>query len=556
MTLRTRIIGAMAACALTIAGMGGLAAYRISAINHYVNTVAANWLPSVDAIARASETVQILRQFILRHSIVSDAAGKQEVEGRLNELQASIDKFFVDYQALLTSPAEQRLFDASKQSWQAYRVEIEPTLALSRAGQNAAAAARIMGVNTSRARTLTADFDALKALNKEGSTKDAEAAASTASSSIMAAGAVTLLAFLGAAGMAIWLVRGVSLPILRTAELMRQIADGKLTVTIEGKDRTDEIGHMARALEVFRANAERARDLAASQEAEHRAKEQRAARMTELVSGFEGRVGEMVSVLSSASTELEATARSMESTAVQARAQATEVAGAATQASGGVQTVAAAAEELSASIIEISRQVAQASSVATRAVDTANATNATVQNLSDGASRIGEVVNLINNIAGQTNLLALNATIEAARAGEAGKGFAVVASEVKSLAAETAKATDEIGQQVGQIQGATRGAVEAIGLIMSTVKEISEITVAIAASVEEQSAATQEIARTVQQTAEATGMVGQNIAAVSQSANDTGAAASQVLAAASDLSSQSEQLTAEVHTFTREVRAA
>ncbi|WP_232481014.1 methyl-accepting chemotaxis protein [Roseomonas sp. KE2513] len=555
--MRTQIIVVMAACALAIAGMGGFAAYRISAVNYYVNTVAKNWLPSVDAIARASETVQILRQFILRHSIVTDAAGKQEVEERLNELLASVDKFFVEYQALLTSSTEQRLFDASKQSWQAYRVEIEPTLALSRAGQNAAAAARITGVNTARARALTADFDALKAFNREGSTKDAAAAAaSTASSSIIAAGAVTLLAFLGAAGMAIWLVRGVSLPILRTAELMRQIADGKLTVTIEGKDRTDEIGHMARALEVFRANAERARDLIASQEAERRAKEQRATRMMELVSGFEGRVGEMVSVLSSASTELEATARSMEATAVQARSQATEVAGAATQASGGVQTVAAAAEELSASIIEISRQVAQASSVATRAVDTANATNTTVQNLSEGASRIGEVVNLISNIAGQTNLLALNATIEAARAGEAGKGFAVVASEVKSLAAETAKATDEIGQQVGQIQGATRGAVEAIGLIMSTVKEISEITVAIAASVEEQSAATQEIARTVQQTAEATGVVGQNIAAVSQSANDTGAAASQVLAAASGLSFQSEQLTAEVNTFTREVRAA
>ena len=401
-----------------------------------------------------------------------------------------------------------------QRNWQAYFADVEPTLVLSRAGRMAEAEARLTSVNTERGRALAASFDALKVFNKNASDRDAAAASETATSSIVAGGVVTLTAILGALAMGVWLVRGVSRPILHTAELMRRIAEGDLAVAVEGKDRKDEIGHMARALEVFRANAERSRDLAAAQEAERQAKEKRGIQLAELVRGFEGRVGEMVNVLSSASSELEATARGMGSTAEHARSQATEVAGAATQASGGVRTVVAAAEELSASIIEISRQVAQASHVATRTVDTANETNATVQNLSEGANRVGEVVNLISNIAGQTNLLALNATIEAARAGEAGKGFAVVASEVKSLAAET-KATEEIGQQVGQIQGATRGAVEAIHLIMSTVKEISEITVAIAASVEEQSSATQEIARTVQQTARATDLVGQSIASVS-----------------------------------------
>ena len=443
-----------------------------------------------------------------------------------------------------------------QRNWQAYFADVEPTLVLSRAGRMAEAEARLTSVNTERGRALAASFDALKVFNKNASDRDAAAASETATSSIVAGGVVTLTAILGALAMGVWLVRGVSRPILHTAELMRRIAEGDLAVAVEGKDRKDEIGHMARALEVFRANAERSRDLAAAQEAERQAKEKRGIQLAELVRGFEGRVGEMVNVLSSASSALEATARGMGSTAEHARYQATEVAGAATQASGGVRTVVAAAEELSASIIEISRQVAQASHVATRTVDTANETNATVQNLSEGANRVGEVVNLISNIAGQTNLLALNATIEAARAGEAGKGFAVVASEVKSLAAETAKATEEIGRQVGQIQGATRGAVEAIHLIMSTVKEISEITVAIAASVEEQSSATQEIARTVQQTAQATDLVGQSIASVSQAASDTGAAATQVLASASSLATRSEHLTAEVDAFTREVRAA
>jgi len=555
MTLRARIIGAVAACALVIVGMGGFAAHRASVIGHYSTAIAANWLPSVDMIGQSSERLQVFRQFVLRHILVSEAAGKQEVDETLTNLRGEMDKFFADYAGFVTGPAEQRLLDSAQRDWRAFSAAVDPVLVLSRAGQPAAAWTRF-GQNNELARAVTSSFEALRAFNRDGSGSDAAAASEAVTAAMIGSGVVTLVAVLGALVMGVWLVRSVSRPILHMAELMRHIAEGNLTVAIEGKDRVDEIGHMARALEVFRANAERSRDLTAAQEAEHSVKEKRATQLAELVKGFEGRVGEMVNVLSSASTELEATARSMGTSAEHARSQATEVAGAATQASGGVQTVAAAAEELSSSIIEISRQVAQASQVATRAVDTANETNATVQNLSEGANRIGEVVNLISNIAGQTNLLALNATIEAARAGEAGKGFAVVASEVKSLAAETAKATEEIGQQVGQIQGATRGAVEAIHLIMSTVKEISEITVAIAASVEEQSAATQEIARTVQQTAQATDLVGQNIASVSQAASDTGAAAAQVLSAASSLSTQSEHLTAEVKTFTREVRAA
>jgi methyl-accepting chemotaxis protein len=296
--------------------------------------------------------------------------------------------------------------------------------------------------------------------------------------------------------------------------------------------------------------------MTAEQGADRAVKDQRTIRMDALVQGFEEKVGEVTGVLASAATELQVTAQSMSFTATQTNQQATVVAAAAEEASTGVQTVAAAAEELTASISEISRQVAHSSTITNRAVVDAQRTNVIVQALSEGAEKIGHVVGLISTIAGQTNLLALNATIEAARAGDAGKGFAVVASEVKSLASQTAKATEEIGAQITQIQSATKEAVDAIRAIVGTIMEVSSIAMSIAAAVEEQRTATGEIARNVQQTAQAAQDVTVNIGSVSQAANDTGAAANQVLGAASGLSQQSEQLAAEVNSFIAGVRAA
>lgn len=271
---------------------------------------------------------------------------------------------------------------------------------------------------------------------------------------------------------------------------------------------------------------------------------------------FETKVGALVSMLSSGATQLQATAQSMSATATQTNQQATTVAAAAEEASAGVRTVAAAAEELTASIHEISRQVAHSAEITGKAVEGARRTDTIVRALADGAQRIGDVVELITDIAAQTNLLALNATIEAARAGDAGKGFAVVASEVKSLAGQTAKATEKIGTQIRQIQDATNEAVQAIQLISVTIEKANVIASNIAAAVEEQGAATAEIARNVQQTAASTQEVTATIAGVSDAANDTGAAAGQVLGAASDLSQQAEQLTNEVNAFVAGVRAA
>jgi methyl-accepting chemotaxis protein len=349
---------------------------------------------------------------------------------------------------------------------------------------------------------------------------------------------------------------GIAQPLGRSVDCVRQLASGDTRVEIYGVGRGDEIGDIAQALDVFKRNKIEADRLALEQEAERLGKERRAAVLEELTRGFEVKVGQLVGGLSSAATEMEATAGSMSATAEQTNQQSMVVAAAAEEASSNVQTVAAAAEELSSSIAEIGRQVAKSTKIAEQAVADANHTNGVVQGLVTASQKIGEVVSLINNIAGQTNLLALNATIEAARAGEAGKGFAVVASEVKALATQTGRATEEISGQIAQIQGSTAEAVQAIQGISTTIQEISEIASAIAAAVEEQGAATQEIARNVQQAAQGTQEVTANISGVKEAATNTGAAANQVLGAAGDLSKQSEVLTEEVNHFLLQVKAA
>jgi methyl-accepting chemotaxis protein len=356
--------------------------------------------------------------------------------------------------------------------------------------------------------------------------------------------------------LAFFIARSILRPLMGMTAAMARLATGDHAVEIPARGNTDEIGDMARAVEVFKQNGIETARLRAEQEAERAAKEQRVVRLDTLTRAFEARAGELVGQVSSAATELQATAQSMTGTAGLATQQATSVAAAAEQASANVQTVAAAAEQLASSIAEISRQVAQSAKVSGKALEDAKHTDTVVHALALGAQKIGEVVGLISNIAGQTNLLALNATIEAARAGDAGKGFAVVASEVKNLATQTAKATEDIARQITQIQTATKEAVDSIRGIGKTISEISEIAAAIAAAVEEQGSATQEIARNVQQAATGTQKVSSNIVGVSQGAKDTGAAASQLLGAAGELSQQAEQLRSEVGLYITGVKAA
>ena len=361
---------------------------------------------------------------------------------------------------------------------------------------------------------------------------------------------------LAASFIAIFLVRAVSTPVVTMTGAMRALAAGDTRQDVPFRGRGDEVGQMAEAVQVFKdALIERERQ-AAIEESGRAAKEARSAALSGLVTNFETQVGGMTSLLSSASTELEATARSMSGTAEETNTRAAIVGAAAGEAAASVNSVAAASEQLSASIQEISRQVAESAQMTAKAVDDARRTDIVVRALADGADKIGQVVGMITSIAGQTNLLALNATIEAARAGDAGRGFAVVASEVKSLAQQTAQATEEISGQVSQIQEATRQAVDAINDIACTIKDVSGIATAIATAVEQQGLATAEIARNVQTTAASTQDVTANIAGVSHAAGNTGAAATEVLAAADDLSRQAERLNVEVHAFIANVQAA
>ena len=356
-----------------------------------------------------------------------------------------------------------------------------------------------------------------------------------------------------------WLIgRAISRPVIGLCAGMRELADGNFQVVLPGLGRGDEVGDMAQAVETFKVKAEqKAREEAeAKMKQDQMAAQQRKADMIKLADDFEGAVGEIIETVSSASTELEASAGTLTSTAERAQELTIMVAAASEEASTNVQSVASATEELSSSVNEISRQVQESARMANEAVDQARKTNDRVSELSKAAARIGDVVELINTIAGQTNLLALNATIEAARAGEAGRGFAVVASEVKALAEQTAKATGEIGQQISGIQAATHESVDAIKQISGTIERLSEISSTIAAAVEEQGAATQEISRNVQQAAQGTQQVSSNITDVQRGASETGSASSQVLSAAQSLSGDSNRLKLEVGKFLDTVRAA
>jgi methyl-accepting chemotaxis protein len=558
-SIRAKITAVVAFLLIAMTGMGLLAVRNMRAINVSTVDITTNWLPSVRVLGDLRAAVVAYRTVIREHMLAETAEEKQAAEKNLAGVVEDNNRIRHTYESLITSAEERALYSEWVQQWDRYKKGTEEVMALSRksVGKIPHEAHEL---NSKTVNKIGMDADAILKksieLNNTGADKAGKDAADDYGFAFAMLAAMLGVAIVVGIAVGIYLVRDVSRGIASIVAPMQALGGGDLTAQVPHQGEKTEIGSMAESLQVFKQAliAKKAADEAAAHDAE--AKIERGRRVDDITHKFESVIGEIVDTVSSASTQLETSASTLTATAERSRELTTAVAAASEEASTNVQSVASATEELTSSVHEISRQVQESARMANEAVNEARKTNARVSELSKAAARIGDVVELINTIAGQTNLLALNATIEAARAGEAGRGFAVVASEVKALAEQTAKATGEIGQQINGIQSATQDSVNAIKEISGTIEKLSEISSAIAAAVEEQGAATQEISRNVQQAAHGTQQVSSNITDVQRGAGETGSASSQVLSAAQSLSGDSNRLKLEVGKFLSSVRAA
>ncbi|KAA5609168.1 HAMP domain-containing protein, partial [Rhodovastum atsumiense] len=496
LNIRAKVIAVVAAILLCTAGQGGISWFGIEKMSGITTDLSENMLPSALAAGRVAVLVERLRSYQGLAFLATSPAEQQARAAKTAQLRQDLAAALRDYEKLVVGAEERRLYTALEAAWRSYG---DLTDRLGTIADPEAARIYMLRDMLGPMDTLRAAVDATVAFQvTDGRRAAAESRSASfgAEAGILAALGVTMLLCLG---VGLFIDRGVAGPVVALTAAMRLLAQRALETVIPGTTRADEMGAMAQAVQVFKENMITADRLAAEQAEARAARERRTAKVEALVQDFERHSAELVHHLSASATEMAATARQMTQSAEQTGAQAGLVAAGAQAAAGSVHTVASATEELSASIGEITRQVEQSTAIAHQAVEEAQRTDTTVRALAESAQKIGDVVGLITSIAGQTNLLALNATIEAARAGDAGKGFAVVATEVKSLAAQTARATEEIGAQIARIQAATQDAVTAIGGIARTIDQVNSITGTIAVAVKEQGAATAEISRSVQQ---------------------------------------------------------
>jgi methyl-accepting chemotaxis protein len=556
LTIRSKIMTTFAAVLIVTAVLGVFAINRLSAVNDNVVTLSSNYLVSANALGEVAASAWQYRQLGAAHILHTSPEDKaKEVEA----LRAAADTLTKSWQVYepTEDPGEEKIIAGRiMPAWNAYVALNDKLLGLSNTNQTVAANGLYTGEMRAAFKTFVDALHADQAYQVKSGNKQATDSAETYSSSRMLILAVLGFAAALCVGAGWMIVSGVSTPIRGMTGAMTRLAQHDLKTVIEGAERKDEVGQMAKAVQVFKDSMIEAERLKAEQEEAQRVAAARSALVDQLTRDFDTSVQGVVQTVSSQAGQMQASAQSMSAAAEEATKQAAAVAAASEQGAANVQTVASAAEELSSSIAEIGRQVSHSSQIATTAVKEAAKANEMVQGLLNASGKIGEIVALINDIADQTNLLALNATIEAARAGEAGKGFAVVAAEVKNLATQTSKATEEIGTQITSVQGATQNAVNAIASIGKTIGEIDQISTTIAAAVEQQGAATQEIARNVEEAAKGTQEVSSNIGGVTQAANSTGAVANQVLTSAQALSEQSGELRTLVQGFLTKVKAA
>jgi methyl-accepting chemotaxis protein len=556
LAIRTKIVTVVSALLVALIGSGLLGLQQMSSINSDAQELRTVWLASIRALGDIRASAITYRVVIRDYVSASDDEGRATAEKTLGTVGQGLDKAIAKYEPLITSTEERAIYDDFRTQWNAYVEATKGLMAVARSAKGTEA----RDMNAASVNPIGLKADAALRKDIELNDRGADAAGQSAIDNYAAAFKIVLgiLALVGifGAGIAYYLVRDVSRGIASIVAPMKALSGGDLGAEVPHQSEKTEIGQMADTLQIFKDAliAKKAADDAAAMESD--AKIRRAQRVDEITKDFESMVGELVGSLSSASTELEAAAGTLTSTAEVTQQLSGSAASASQDVSNNVQSVAVASEEITSSVNEISRQVQESSRVAQDAVKQAEKTNSSINELSQAAARIGDVVKLITAIAEQTNLLALNATIEAARAGEAGRGFAVVASEVKALAAQTAKATEEIGAQIAGMQAATDASVSTIEEISATINLISEISATIAAAVEEQGAATQEISRNVQQAAAMSSQVASNVTEVNRGAGETGSASTQVLASAKSLSQESGQLKIEVDKFLATVRAA
>ena len=535
---------------------GFVAKSRLDAMDVAAADVTDNWLPSIRLLGEVKYQATRYRSVISRHVMNTDDNLMKEIEARAEANLANIEKARQKYEPLIVGEDERQLWKTFLVEWEHYLAGQRKVIELSRANENVLAA-QIMNSSIKEFDRAIAALDRDIEFNDKGAsdaTQVANAAHDSGLKAVLVLGGVALLFGFGAGA---YVMIGVTTPLRTLTASMQAVANGDLASEIPSVRRNNEIGDMARALVVFRDGlAETERLRAAQAEKDKVAAEQMIAERHRIADRFMSTMGALAQKFVRSSGEVADAARNLSATAEETSRQAVAVSDAAEEAASNVQTVAASTEELAASVREITDQVVHSTRVADAAADEAAATETNIRVLSEAAEKIGDVVNLIKDIAGQTNLLALNATIEAARAGEAGKGFAVVASEVKQLAAQTARATDEIAMKIGEIQSATSETVGSIGRIVTTIGSIREVTSAISVSVEQQGSATREISGNTHRAAEGASHVTDNISGVGRAAETTGAAATQLMGLSGSLSQQADELTEQVEVFVKTLRSA
>ncbi|MEN2991038.1 methyl-accepting chemotaxis protein [Tistrella sp. BH-R2-4] len=554
-SITAKLVTAFATLTAVILVSGLFALWEFRVIEQSSVNLRGNRIPSLQSISRFDRSVLDSRLQVAAAVLEGDPAARLALFERMNDALGRADMALKAYAPLVVDAEDEALYRRLSAAWTVYRTETAKVVALLTDGQLLEAQKAYRGASREARRNISAIATDMMALNVQGAAEAGRISQNTNSNANLGMVIAMALGLVIAVIAGIVMYRQVSVPVRRMTAVMGRLAARDTGVAIPGADRGDEIGAMAKAVETFRDSMIRADALAAEQEAARADQAARRRRREDLTRAFVAGVTDIVSTLSSAADQVRGNAEGLSRTAEDQSSRSTTVAAAAEQATANVQTVATASEELAASIREVGARTVDTADVTRAAVTEAEATDATVQELAANTQKIGDVVLLIQQIASQTNLLALNATIEAARAGEAGKGFAVVASEVKNLATQTARATEEIQQQINAMTGATGRTVDAIRSISSTIGRVGALTTAVASAVEEQVAATSEIARNTQQASSGTAEVLQSITGIADAAGHTGRAAGEMSSASTALAAQTRDLRQLVDSYVADIDA-